>query len=460
MPTPLDDARVQRELRDIVGPTGVVVDADLTRRYRTDWTGRFSADSAVVVRPGDDDQVAAVVALCGEQGITIVPQGGNTGLVGGSVPLHGELVLSTERLCGIDEVDATVGRITAGAGTPLASVQQAALAAGWRYGVDIASRDSAAIGGTVATNAGGLHVLRHGATRVNLAGVAFVDGTGAVHAMNRATLRDNTGYHLPSLLCGSEGTLGIITSVRVLLVPDHRCRTTALVRFPDPRDAAVAVESVRGTLASAEAAEVFFAPGLELVCRAFSLPRPFAETDGGYVLVEVADADDRTESLAAAVESMSGVADVAVAADTSGRERLWRYRERHTEAISTIGVPHKLDIAVPPGTLAEFVERVPAVIAAVDPHATAWLFGHGGEGAIHVNITGPPVDDDATDDAVLALVTDLGGSISAEHGIGTAKRHWIPRIDSAADRTLRAHIKAAFDPYGIMNPAVLVDPPM
>ncbi|HET8931395.1 MAG TPA: FAD-binding oxidoreductase [Acidimicrobiales bacterium] len=443
-------------LRDISGPTGVVDDPELTTRYRWDWTGRFGTDAPVTVaRPGTADEVAAIVEVCAERQVAIVPQGGNTSLVGGSVPVAGELVLSTERLSGIGSVDATTGSLTAGAGTPLAVVQQAAARAGWRYGVDIASRDSATIGGTVATNAGGLHVLRYGTTRAQVTGVAFVDGTAARHGMSRATLRDNTGYDLPSLLCGSEGTLGVITAVRVRLVPEFTFRTAALLRFANPRDAAVAVEALRGVLPSVESAEFFFAPGLELVCATFSYPPPFVETVGGYVLVEVADTDDRTAALGAAVESLSGVSDVAVADDPAGLARLWRYRERHTEAIATVGVPHKLDVAVPPGSLAEFVARVTNVVGAVDPDARVWLFGHGGEASVHVNVTGPADDDDAVDDAVLALVVDMGGSISAEHGIGTAKRAWIDRIQDEPERRLRARLRDAFDPHRILNPGVL-----
>lgn len=453
------DARFLADLRDVLGDAGLLTDPEVTARYRWDWTGRFGTDEPVAVaRPADTDQVAAVVQRCVDAGVAIVPQGGNTGLVGGSVPLAGELVVSTERLVGIEAVDERTGSLTARAGTPLAAVQRAATGAGWRYGVDIASRDTATIGGTVATNAGGLHVLRHGATRAQVTGVAFVDGTGAVHPLGAGTLRDNTGYDLPGLLCGSEGTLGLLTAVRVRLVPELTHRTAALLRFPEAADAAVAVESLRGTLPSVESAELFFAPGLELVCTTFSYAPPFPVTTGGYVLVEVADTDDRTESLGAAVASLDGVADVAVGTDPAARARLWRYRERHTEAIATVGVPHKLDVAVPPGTLAAFVARISGVIAAVDPGAQVWLFGHGGEASVHVNVTGPAPDDHAVDDAVLELVVDLGGSISAEHGIGTAKAAWLPRIRPAADTRLRARLRAAFDPHGIMNPGVLTTP--
>ncbi len=443
------------ELTEIVGPAQLLDSPELTEKYRIDWTGRFRADDAIVARPSTVDEIAAIIKICGDRGIAIVPQGGNTGLVGGSVPLDGELVVSTERLIGVESVHATTGLLVAAAGTPLAHVQRAAHKAGWGYGVDIASRDTATIGGTVATNAAGLRVLRYGATRAQVTSIAFVDGTGTTHALSAGTLRDNTGFHMPSVMCGSEGTLGLITQVRVSLVPDYPERTTALVRFDDPRDAACAVESVRGFLPSVESAELFFASGVELVCMAFGLALPFAENTGGYVLVEIADTSDQTEQLGDVVASWRGVADVAVAHDSSGRKRLWQYRERHTEAIATIGTPHKLDVAVPPGMLADFIDAVPDVVAHVDPVATVWLFGHGGEAAVHVNVTGLAANDDTVDNAVLQLVADFGGSISAEHGIGTAKLGWIGLAHDPESLALRCRLKAAFDPHNIMNPNVL-----
>ncbi len=450
------DPALLDELRTVVGAANVLVDPELTASYRRDWTGRFVADDAVVVRPASAAEVAGVVTRCAEEQVAIVPQGGNTGLVGGSVPLAGEIVLSTERLTGIETVDAVTGQIAARAGTSLAQLQRTATEAGWRYGVDIASRDTATIGGTVATNAGGLRVVRYGPTRAQVVGVTLVTGTGAFLDAASGTLRDNTGYHLPSIVAGSEGTLGVVTSARVRLVPDFAQRTTALLRFADPRDAAVAAESLRGVLPSVESAEIFFATGLELVCATFSFPAPFDQTAGGYVLVEAADTTDVTATLGQAVASLSGVADVAVAEDPSGRERLWRYRELHTEAIATVGTPHKLDVAVPPGSLADFLDAVEGAVADVDPAARLWLFGHGGEASVHVNVTGPADDDDRVDAAVLGLVAELGGSISAEHGIGTAKRDWIGLAHDPATLDLFRGVKAAFDPRGIMNPGVLL----
>lgn len=450
--------RVVRELRELVGAEHVATDDDVTERYRRDWTGRYVAPNAVVARPGSTTEVAAIIELCARHEVAVVPQGGNTGLVGGSVPLSGELVVSTERLTGVEDVTAHAGYLTAGAGTTLAELQRAAHEHAWGYGVDIAARDTATLGGTIATNAGGLDVARNGDTRRQVVGLELVTGAGAVLTTLGGTLRDNSGYHLPSIITGSEGTLGVVTRARVRLIPVLRNRTSALLRFVEGGDAVLAAEAMHGALPSVESVELFFGDGLELVCSAFGLPPPFTDTSGGYVLVEVTGNDDVTAALGAVVESLPGIAEVAVAEDPAGRDRLWRYRELHTEAVSTVGVPHKLDVALPPGSLGEFVRRVPAVVTPFAPQARVWLFGHGGESTLHVNITGPDPHDEAVDGAVLELVAELHGSISAEHGIGRAKLPWIHLAHSPADLHVLAGVKAAFDPAGIMNPAVLMPP--
>jgi FAD/FMN-containing dehydrogenase len=443
-------------LRDIVGSQNVLDDPALTERYRSDWTGRWSVPETTVVRPATTDEVAAIVRVCRDHGLGVVAQGGNTGLVGGSVPLDGELVLSLERMNTIESVDSIAGHVLVGAGATLSALQTAAHDAGWAYGIDIAARDSATIGGTIATNAGGLRVLRYGDTRRQLTGIEFVTGTGDVISSLSGTLRNNTGYHLPSIMCGSEGTLGVVTRARVRLVPQMPSRATALLRFDDERDATVSAETLRRFLPTAASVELFFADGVRLVCDAFGLNPPFATIAGGYVLVEAADVEEPTAKLAAAVELLTGVSDVAVATDAVRSAALWKYRDLHTDAISRIGVPHKLDIAVPPGTMAAFLDALPPVVEAAAPGARVINFGHAGEAAVHVNVLGPAPDDFAVDHAILQLVVDHGGSISAEHGIGRAKAEWLRKTQPTEERLLRQAIKAAFDPDGIMNPGVLV----
>ena len=449
------DPTLPRRLADVVGPTQVLTDDDVTAGYRTDWTGRFRASEALVVRPGSTQEVAAVVDVCRELGVALVPQGGNTGLVGGSVPLHGEVVLSLRRLAGVTEVDTAAGQVVAGAGTTIGAVRAAVAAEPWTYAVDLASRDSATVGGTIATNAGGLRVLRYGDTRAQLMGVEVVLGDGRIVAALSGLFRNNTGYHLPSLVCGSEGTLGVVTAARLRLVPELTVRITAMLAFDAVADALEAAALLRRNVQALEAVELVLQPGLHLVCEVGGLPRPFPDDHVAYLVVETADNRDHSDDLAAALQSVPGIADVAVATDSTRRQALWRYRESHTEAINTVGTPHKLDLALPLGDLAAFVDRLPATVTAVDPQARIWLFGHAADGNVHVNVTGVAPDDLRVDDAVFRLVAEHGGSISAEHGIGTAKREWLSLSRTDAElRTFRA-VKQALDPAGILNPHVL-----
>ncbi len=430
----------------------------MTASYAVDWTGRFRGAAPVVVRPGSTEEVAEVVARCRQHGLALVPQGGNTGLVGGGVPLQGEVVLSLRRLDRVGEVDAVAGQVSAGAGAPVAEVQRAATDAGWAYGVDLASRDSATVGGGVATNAGGLRVLRYGDTRAQLLGVEAVLGTGAVVSHLGGLVKDNTGYHLPSLLCGSEGTLAVVTVARVRLVPPAPCRVAALLGFADAAAAVEAAGLLRRWVAALSAAELMLGPGMDLVCRRAHLPVPFASPRPAYLFVEASASVDPLDELSSAVASLAGVLDVAVATDAPRVAALWRYREAHPEAVNALGPPHKLDVTLPAFALASFVARAPQVVSTVAPEARTWLWGHVGDGNVHVNVTGVAPDDDRVDEAVLREAAAAGGSISAEHGIGTAKRQWLGLVRSASELTAFRAIKRALDPDGVLNPQVLLPP--
>jgi FAD/FMN-containing dehydrogenase len=448
--------RVLQELRDIVGSGHVFVEPDVMASYAIDWTGRFTGQPTAVVRPGDGREVAGVVALCKEAGVALVPQGGNTGLVGGSVPLAGEVVLSLRRLGGITDVDSLGGQLSVGAGTPLVDVQAAAAAAGWAYGVDIGSRDSATIGGTIATNAGGLQVLRHGPTRAQLMGFEAVLGTGDTVSHMGGLMKDNTGYDLGGLLCGSEGTLGVVTAARVRLVPPNPERVTSILALPSTAAAIDAASLLRRSLPELQSLELFLQPGLDLVCRVTGAARPFKEPHSAYLLAEAAAQHDPTPALATVLDSIPSIEDVAVATDAIRRAQLWRYREGHTEAINTLGAPHKLDVTLPALVLAAFIDRVPDVVRDADPRATVWLFGHAGDCNVHVNVTGVDPGDLTVDDRVLLYVAELGGSIGSEHGIGTAKRPWLHLNRSEAELAAFRRLKTALDPAGIMNPNVLL----
>ena len=451
----LDPAFVE-SLRDIVGDAHVLTDPDVLASYTIDWTGRFVGATPAVVRPGSVEEVAALTARCRDQGIAIVPQGGNTGMVGGGVPLHGEVVVSLRRLSRVETVDAAAGQVTAGAGATLAAVQAAAKDAGWDYGVDLGGRDSATIGGNVATNAGGLRVLRYGDTRAQLLGVQAVLGNGDVVEHLGGLLKDNTGYPLHALLCGSEGTLGIVTAVRLRLVSPAPQRVAAILGVKDPATAVAIALELRRTLPSLSAAELMLRAGVELVCTVSGAAPPLPAAYDAYLLVEASGVDDPMPELTAALGGIGGVEDAAVADDPQRIAALFRYREGHTEAINSLGTPHKLDVTLPSGVLAEMVQRLPSVVGAVAPGASVWLFGHVGDGNIHVNVTGIAPDDERVDDAVFRAVAAAGGSISAEHGIGSAKRRWLELNRSPEERRAFAAIKRALDPEGVMNPHVLI----
>jgi FAD/FMN-containing dehydrogenase len=444
-------------LRAIVGERHCLTDPALRASHETDWTRRFHGPSLAVVRPSGVDEVAAVLRACRDAGVGVVPQGGNTGLVGGSVPRDGEVVLSMLRLAAVGAVDGEAGEVTVGAGATLSTVQRAARAAGWDVGVDLGARDSATIGGMVATNAGGVHLLRHGPMRSQLLGFEAVLADGTVLRRLPGIPKDNTGYDLGGLLAGSEGTLAVITALHLRLVPTLRQRAVGVVGFGAAAAAVEAAFGLRHRLASVHALELFTDSGLELVMRHAGVAGPFAARMPIYLLVEVAsDEADPTDELVNALEAI-GASDeaAAVASDPAGRHRLWQLRERHTEVMNAEGVPHKLDVSVPLARYAELVERAPAAVAAVSPEARTIVYGHVGDGNLHVNVLGPPPDDPAVDDAVLELVLKLGGSVSAEHGIGISKVGWLVRDRGEASVAAMRAIKRAWDPSGILNPGVL-----
>jgi len=450
-------------LRAAVGDTHVLTDADLRAGYEVDWSGRWRGDALAVVRPATTDEVAAVLAACAGAGAAVIPQGGNTGLVGGSVPRSGErrpqVILSTLRLRDIGPVDPDAGEVTVGAGATLATVQGHARAAGFGVGVDLGARDSATVGGMIATNAGGLHVLRHGPMRAQVIGIEALLADGRIVRRLPGMVKDNTGYHLPSLLSGSEGTLAVITRARLRLVPLMPYRAVALLGLPGADEAAGLAAELRRTLPSLAAAELFFDDGLQLVLGHGGGDAPFRQSHPAYLLLEVEGASDPGDQLAAALGGSPLVSDAVLASDAAGRERLWRLRERHTEAINAEGIPHKLDVGIPPGRIAEFVDRVRAAVLEASPGARTYLYGHICEGNLHVGIVGPPPDDQAADDAVLRLTIEMGGTVSAEHGIGIAKVDWLIADRGPADVAAMVAVKQALDPRWMLNPGVLFDPP-
>src|SRR5215208_7547465 len=439
-------------LRGVVGSAHVLTDDDVRAPYETDWTRRWSGRAAAVVRPADAEEVAAVLRACAEHGAAVVPQGGNTGMVGAGVPRDGEVVLSLTRLSDLGEVDRGSLQVDAGAGVTLAALQGHARAAGLDAGVDFAARDSATIGGLAACVAGGLRAVRHGTVRARVAGLEAVLADGSVVRRMSGLLKDNAGYDLPALLVGSEGTLGVITAVRWRLVARQEARALALVPLESIAAAAGLLEAVRPQLPSLDACEFMTDEGLGLVLEHLDVPPPIEGRAPSYVLIECAAASDPIEELAEAFEA-AGVEDAVIADDTTSRERLWRLRESHTEAISAAGVPHKLDVGVPPHALARFCD---AVRAAMPAGARVILFGHLGDGNVHVNVLGLDPADASVDEAVLRLAAEHGGTISAEHGVGVAKAGFLHLTRSAEEIAAMRAIKAALDPGGLLNPGVVL----
>jgi FAD/FMN-containing dehydrogenase len=464
-------------VREVVGSAHCLEDPDVKASYETDWTRRYGGTSSVVIRPADTDEVARVLVACSRFRVAVVPQGGNTGLVGGSVPRGGEAVLSLGRLDGVISCDADEALLVAGAGTTLAAAQRAAAEEHAELGIDIAARDSATLGGMVATNAGGVHVIRHGPMRARLGGVEAVLSDGTVATRLSGLVKDNVGYDLAQIMAGSEGTLGVVTKVALHLVATPRFRVAALVGLRgagargDPNEEVRAVAKVAVSLSTnirrgvdgVDALELVFADGMALVRESLGLAAPPDPGAAAWLLVEASGGRDPSEMLAEAVEDAPGVTEIAVADEAGGRAHLWAYRERHTEAIATVGVAHKLDVTLPTHEFADFAADVrPEISAALGPQAGAArviLFGHVGDGNLHVNVIGPEAEDHRADDAVFRMVMARGGSISAEHGVGVAKLGFVSAARSAGDLEVMRRVKHALDPEGILNPGVLLPAP-
>jgi FAD/FMN-containing dehydrogenase len=441
-------------LAEVVGSQHVLDDPELKSSYERDYTGRYGGSARLVVRPADTEQVAGVMAACSRAGATIVPQGGNTGLVGASVPRNGEVLVSLQRLASIGEVDEAIGQVTVGAGITLAALQDAARAAGQDAALDFGARDSCTVGGVVACDAGGARALRHGTARAHVAGLEAVLADGSVVSRLAGLTKDNAGYDLPELLVGSEGTLAIITRVRWKLAPLLSARVAALIPLRTAKEASELLAALRANAPSLESCDFFLDEGLELVLEHQQRESPIRDRSAFYVLAECAARSDPTEELAAALES-AGIDDALIADDTASRRGLWTLREGHTDAINAAGVPHKLDVGVPLRELGRFIDEVPRVVQRAGA-ARVILFGHLGDGNVHVNVLGVDPDDERADEAVLDLAIECGGTISAEHGVGVAKAAYLERARGPVEVAAMRAIKRALDPQNLLNPGAVL----
>ncbi len=467
-------ADVLRQIQDVVGDKGWVSDPAGMEPYLTDHRGLYRGRSPAVVRPATTEEVAEVVRLCGEAGVAIVPQGGNTGLVGASVPHeHGrEILLSLGRLKSIREVDARNDTLTAEAGCILAEVQAAAAEADRLFPLSMASEGSCQIGGVLSTNAGGTAVLRYGTARDLVLGLEVVLADGRVLDMLTGLRKDNSGYDLKQLFVGAEGTLGIITAAVWKLFPRPRQIETALAAV---RDLEAMIELlVRARAASGDSVTAFeMIPrlGVDLVLRHIpGTADPLDQRYDHYVLIELSSAQAeaplarRLEDLLAGAMEDGLVLDTAIAASEAQRQDLWRLREAIPEAQGREGGSIKHDIAVPVSALPEFVARATGRVTREMPGLRVVAFGHAGDGNVHFNLTQPEGADRAAflekweffNRIVHDLAVELGGTISAEHGIGRLKRDELARYRSATELELMRRLKSALDPKGIMNPGKVI----
>jgi FAD/FMN-containing dehydrogenase len=453
-PPPLPNG-VLAELQEILGPDNVLIDADLRAGYEVDWTRRYTGQCSAVLRPRSRDQVANILRLCAAHQVIVIPQGGNTGLVGGGVPRtvhdHPVVVVSTRGLDNLGPVDTDALQVTVGAGVTLAAWRAHARAARVDAPVDFAARDSATVGGAIATNAGGSRVVRYGTMRSQVVGIEAVTIDGEVIGSLAGLPKETVGPHFPSLLAGSEGTLAVITAARLRLVPLFHHTITALVAMESLAAAVQMLGPVRSGLGSLDSVELILPGAMDLVSQHLGR-RPPVATAAAYVMIECADHVDPTDDLLAVLGELSGVVDTAITTEGPSRTQMMEFRDRITEAINAAGVPYKLDVAVPVAELPHLM----AVAESAAQRAGARLipFGHLAEGNVHLNYL-QATDTAAIAEQVLSAVADAAGTISAEHGVGVAKGPWLPLVRSAAELTVMTALRRAFDPNGLMNPGVL-----
>jgi FAD/FMN-containing dehydrogenase len=445
-------------LRQIVGKSNVLTAPEDTRPYFTDWRRQYSAAAECVVRPGSTDEVSRVVSLCAREGVAVVPQGGNTGLVGGSVPTgtRREIVLSLGRLSRIRELDALNDTITVEAGCVLATVQRAAEDAGRFFPLSLAAEGSCQIGGNLSTNAGGVNVLRYGNAREQVLGLEVVLPDGRVWDGLRGLRKDNTGYDLKHLFLGAEGTLGVITAAVLRLYPLPTARATAWIAVAAPRAAVELLAALRSRLGDRISAfELISRTCLEAVLAHVPETRdPLPGPHPWYVLINLTDSGPPDSLRALAEEALQDHEAVLAQSEEQSRQ-LWRIRESIPEAQFS-NVKHDISVAV--SRTPEFIERVGRALERAFPGALPYVFGHVGDGNLHYNI-GPEAllaHREAVSRVVYEAVDALGGSISAEHGLGQLKRDAIRGHKSPLELELMRALKRTLDPAGLMNPGKVI----
>lgn len=457
----------------IVGAKNIITDADAMVPYLKEWRDLFRGKAQGIVRPGSTAEVAELVKLAAETGTVLVPQGGNTGLVGGQIPISEgrEVILSLQRLDKIRAVDTDGDTMIVEAGVTLKRAQDAAEAAGRLFPLSLASEGSCTIGGNLSTNAGGTAVLAYGNARELCMGLEVVLPDGRIWNGLRQLRKDNTGYDLKNLFIGAEGTLGIITAAVLKLFPAPAARATAFLAVPDP---AAALELLNAAKAGAGGTlttfELMPRIGMDFVLRHASGTRdPLSEPSPWYVLMEVSaqqasGLDEHVEAFLGEALEKGIVTDAALAGSLTQRADFWKLREMLSEVQTYEGGSIKHDVSVPIHATPEFLARAIAAVEAMVPGCRPVPFGHLGDGNIHFNVSQPVGTYKAgflarwseMNEAVHGIVAELHGSISAEHGIGRLKRDLLPGVKDPVELDLMRTIKQTLDPKGILNPGAVL----
>lgn len=458
----------------LLGAKGFTTDGDAMTPWLTDWRGKYHGAAAAMLSPATTDEVASVVRLCAENDVALVPQGGNSGMVGGATPdaSGNTVLLSTRRMNAIRAIDRDAQTVVAEAGVILEHLHEAVLQEGLRFPLTLGGKGSATIGGLVSTNAGGTQVLRHGTMRTLVAGIEAVLPDGSIFDGLAPLKKDNRGYDLRHLLCGAEGTLGIVTAACLRLVPAVAARRTAWIGLESPATALQLLRRLDAAIGrELEGFEIIPQSCLDAVLRHIPQTRaPLAKASPWHALVELAgESEDALDAalqaeLAAALDA-GLIADVVIAKNDRESEDFWRLRDSISEAERAEGPALQHDISVPVDLMPAFIAENPLRLAAAFPGARALSFGHLGDGNVHHHVQ-PPVDADgrawlaahgeAVSRLVYSHVIELGGSISAEHGIGQMKRDIMAELDSPARIAALRGIKAGLDPAGLFNPGKLI----
>lgn len=457
------------ELKAALGPSGWTEDPAEIAPWLTEWRNKWQGHTPLMLKPGSTAEVSQAVEICARHGVAIVPQGGDTGLVGGQIP-YGEVLLSTRRLRAVRDVTPLDDAMTVEAGVTLLEAQQAAAAADRFFPLSLAAEGTATIGGVISTNAGGTAVLRYGMMRDLVLGIEAVMPDGQVFKGLKRLRKDNTGYDLKQLLIGAEGTLGVVTAATLKLFPVMRSRATAVVGLESAHAAIQLLATAKAeTGGGVEAFELMKRIGVEFAIRHVpGVREPLETVHPWYVLIELTSgepgaAEAGMERILASAFEDGLIVDAAIAQNETQTRDFWKLREEQSAAQKPEGGGWKHDVSVPVSRIADFLDEATAAVERFEPGARVSAFGHVGDGNMHYDILCPPGGDlkaflgrwEAGSQVVHDIVARYDGSISAEHGLGRLKTEEARRYKSALEiETMRA-IRQAIDPKRIMNPAVL-----